>query len=87
MKHAGYAKILHVDMSAGDFERDVDARHGLADDIVCAGAFRFELAGHVAIEMLSADEIGIRDFLFRIALVADHALSHCELLYGHAQAY
>src|SRR5215472_4435376 len=73
-------------MGAGDFKGDIDTVYRLANDTVGGRAFRFELAGDVAIEMLSADEIGIRYFLFRILGVADHAVSYCEPFYRHPQA-
>src|SRR5262245_38782153 len=72
-------------MGAGDFEGDIDTVYRLANDIVCGRAFRFGLASDVAIEMLPADEIGIRYFLFRILGVADHAVSYCEPFYRHPQ--
>src|SRR5262249_1075874 len=87
VNHTGYAKVLHIGMSSGDFKGDIDTGYRLANDIVCSRAFRFDLAGDVAIEMLSTNEIGIRDFLFRIPGVADPALSQCEPFYRHTQAH
>ena len=60
VQHARHAEVLHVGEGAGHFVRDVEARHGRADDLVLLG-------------ILAGGRLGVVEFE-RERLVADDDL-------------
>ena len=85
MQHARHLVIDQVDVLRAHFRRDVEARHGLPDELVVRRALRQGLAGKLDLEPLPADEIRIRNRPLRRALDANHALDDLEALEGRTQ--
>ena len=78
MQHAGHAHVVHVDQFAGRLCRQIDARHGLADDGVGIDRFHGNIIGQFKLDALARDQFAIADAA--IVLAADQAVFNDEIL-------
>jgi hypothetical protein len=61
VQHAGHADVVHEGELAGRFRRQIDARHGVADDAVVAGRLDLDVIGKLEPDRLVADQLAIAD--------------------------
>ena len=54
VQHAGNAHIGRVGKFAGEFLRQIEARHRRADDLVILGIFRFHFGRNLQVPLLAA---------------------------------
>ena len=78
MQHAGHAHVVNVDQFAGRLRRQIDARHGLADDGVGVGGLDRNVIRQFKPDGFARDQFAIADAA--IVLAADQAVFDDEIL-------
>ncbi len=72
MQHAGHAHVVNVDQFAGCLRRQIDARHGLADNGVGIDRLHENIIGQFKLDGLTRNQFAIADAA--IVLAADQAV-------------
>ena len=79
MQHAGQFEINQIGVFARDFQRNITARHGLADELIKARILWFRLATQLDIKAFAADQFAIGQAFFRRADHNDDPVGGCQL--------